>query len=215
MDKQANEDQLKETHNKFEELILKISQGTNTGTSSSQVIIPQNSGTQSSNLLVPFPSQGLASQASGIQPWANTIKLQSQPTFGGKESENVENWLSLLKINFELNRLHIDDWISVAATYLRDGPLKVYVSKKPTLRMTDWQSFYSFMLDNNGTKIFTNVLLEMLTNLRQIGSLRIYIDKFVEIANQIDDTILSQKAKTLHFVSKLTPELKKVTGLKI
>ena len=128
--------------------------------------------------------------------------MQSQSTFSGKEHENVENWLCLLKVNFELNRVPVDDWIAVAATYLRDGPLKPY------LDMSDWKSFAVFMIEYYGTRNYTNVLLEKLTNLRQQGSLRNYIDKFVEIANQIDDSVLSQKAKGLHFVSKLIPELK-------
>ena len=160
------------------------------------------------------PSHGVSNvPITTPQPWSRTIKMQSQSTFSGKEHENVENWLCLLKVNFELNRVPVDDWIAVAATYLRDGPLKLYIGKRPSLDMSDWKSFAVFMIDNYGTRNYTNVLLEKLTNLRQQGSLRNYIDKFVEIANQIDDSVLSQKAKALHFVSKLIPELKKVTGL--
>ena len=36
----------------------------------------------------------------------------------GKENENIENCLCLLKVNFELNRVPVDDWIAVAAIYL-------------------------------------------------------------------------------------------------
>ena len=40
-----------------------------------------------------------------------------------KRNENVENWQCLLKVNFELNRVPVDDWIAIEASYLRDGPL--------------------------------------------------------------------------------------------
>ena len=129
------------------------------------------------------------------------------------KSENIENWLSLLVLNFELVKLHSDDWIGVAATYLRENALKLYMSKKSSLNMTDWKSFADFLTENYGTKNYTNILLEKLISLKQMGNLRSYIDKFIEIANQIDDTIVPQRTKALHFISKLTPELKKVTGL--
>ena len=66
--------------------------------------------------------------------------------------------------------------------------------------MSDWKSFAVFMIDNYGKRNYTNVLLENFTNIRQQGSLRNYIDKFVEVAYQIDDSVLSQKAK---FFSRL------------
>ena len=75
--------------------------------------------------------------------------------------------------------------------------------------MSDSKIFAVFMIDNYGTGNYTNVLLEKLTNLRQQGSLRNNIHKFVEKANQIHNSVLSQKAKALHFVSKL----KRITDL--
>ncbi len=99
-------------------------------------------------------------QVLGQQAWPRTIKLQSQTTFNGKESENIENWLSLLVLNFELVKLHSDDWIGVAATYLRENALKLYMSKKSSLNMTDWKSFADFLTENYGTKNYTNILLE-------------------------------------------------------
>ena len=47
-------------------------------------------------------------QIPSTQTWQTTIKLQSQTTFNGKESENIENWSSLLVLNFELVKLHSD-----------------------------------------------------------------------------------------------------------
>ena len=50
------------------------------------------------------PSHGVSNvPITTPQPWSRTIKMQSQSTFSGKEHENVDNWLCLLKVNFELN----------------------------------------------------------------------------------------------------------------
>ena len=91
--------------------------------------------------------------------------MQSQNTFSGKENEKVESWLTLLRANFDLNKIHLDDWIAVAATYLRDAPLRFFMSKKSSLNMSDWSCFVAYMMDN--------------------------------------------KEKAIHFISRLTPELKK------
>ena len=145
--------------------------------------------------------------------WLNPTKLQSQTTFSGKENENVEDWLSLLEVYFKVSRIPIAEWILVAATYLRESALKLYIGKSSTPIVSTWKLFSDFLKDNYSTKNYKNILLEKLKYIRQRGLLRTYIDQFMELANQLDDETLSEKTKTLFFISNLSPELKKHTGM--
>ena len=116
--------------------------------------------------------------------WLNPTKLQSQTTFSGKENENVEDWLSLLEVNFKVNEIPTEKWVLIAATYLRESALKLYIGKSSTPVVSTWKLFSEFLKDNYSTKNYKNILLEKLKFLRQRGLLRTYIDQFLEIANQ-------------------------------
>ena len=89
------------------------------------VTLPSTNQNTTTTMQNPSSIQNPVVQVLNQQAWPRTIKLQSQTTFNGKESENIENWLSLLVLNFELVKLHSDDWIGVAATYLRENALKL------------------------------------------------------------------------------------------
>ena len=94
--------------------------------------------------------------------WSKSAKLQSQTTFSGKENENVEDWLCLLEVNFKVSRIPIDEWVLIAATYLRESALKLYFGKSSTPVVSTWKLFSDFLKDNYSTKNYKNILLEKL-----------------------------------------------------
>ena len=144
------------------------------------------------------------------QPQSSTpyksFKRAQIPTFSGKPSENVRNWIFMMESRFEGEHIQSNEQIDIAMGYLRDLALETYRNMCSNGVKPSWQDlkkrFLKFFEPYN-TRLKLRADLAKLKQGNGPDSYNHYTYEFQRLINQIDNMDVNDKM--LNFINGLHP----------
>ena len=104
------------------------------------------------------------------------ITLGNQPTFSGKETESIEEWIRITTKIFRINRIDESFYVDIASSYLRDKAERAFLQISKSQYVT-WDIFQDEMNKQFGRRDMIEVTLSKFRSLSQSGDLKEYIDE--------------------------------------
>ncbi|CAO2168369.1 unnamed protein product [Urochloa humidicola] len=128
------------------------------------------------------------------------------PSFDG---DNPKLWISRCQDCFELYDVEPNRWIMVATMHFSDAAGRWLQSVEKKLKSISWKEFCSMLLERFGRDQH-EVLIRQLFHIRQIGTVKEYIDQFSELVDQLAayDSRTDPMLFTLRFIDGLRNEIK-------
>ena len=129
-----------------------------------------------------------------------------QPTFSGKEFENVHEWIDKTDLNLEAASIPELERLVTAAGYLDSIAFQFYkqsITAKPSI---DWNEFRQDLRKRFQIADYQGSLLDRLESVRYKGNLTAYITEFNYLANQLDISF-NEKTKIHIFKKNLDDNL--------
>ena len=124
----------------------------------------------------------------------------TQKTFAGRMSENVDQWVATLNLNMEAANIKEARKMIVAAGYLTDAALQFYQQEDKKRRL-EWRSFQIDLIKRFRPANFQDVLLSKLNEMQQKGSLSKHIENFTILINQAEG--IPEHVKKYLFIKSL------------
>ncbi|KAG8380288.1 hypothetical protein BUALT_Bualt06G0000100 [Buddleja alternifolia] len=107
------------------------------------------------------------------------------PRFNG---EDLRDWIFRCEQFFEVDDTPSDSKVRLAAIHLEGKALQwhqVFMKARLTRDLSSWETYVRALNDRFGTQLYEDPMSELM-NLRQIGSVKEYLDHFDELLNHVD-----------------------------
>ncbi|CAF1068455.1 unnamed protein product [Brachionus calyciflorus] len=114
----------------------------------------------------------------GPNPSQVRITLGNQPTYSGKESESIEEWLRITAKNLKLNKIDSNISVELASSYLRDKAERAFLQISQANNSLTWEMFAGELTKILKRRDLVETNLTKFRDLKQKGDLRDYIDEF-------------------------------------
>ncbi|KAG8386544.1 hypothetical protein BUALT_Bualt03G0159400 [Buddleja alternifolia] len=132
-----------------------------------------------------FPTgRGLGTSSQGYHLPTKRSKVEF-PSFNG---EDLRGWLFRAEQFFEVDETPMETRVRLAAIYLEGKALQWhqnFMRTRSDKRMPNWGEYVTALQDRFGSFLFEDPMSELM-NLRQIGAVKEYLDKFDELLNNVD-----------------------------
>ena len=177
----------------------------------------QSSGIKELNIIEAFESN--AQQLSELTKLLNkqmnlpAKDLKNVPIFSGKDNEDVDEWIFLIKNSFQNNQTANKDKVAICANFLRDLALSTYRGIMTTDPNKSWNDLKKRFLKRFRPSNFQNLLRIKLQKLKQTSSLSDYTHKFQVMMNQIEN--MSDLDKVHWYTEGLTSRIRKEVSYRI
>jgi hypothetical protein len=111
----------------------------------------------------------------------------SQPTFSGNKSENINDWLNIVKDNMQLAHIPPEDHVLMASSYLRLNALQFWYS----IRSTDpnWDQYSTALKNQFLPKNYQQVLYDKISLLKCKADINDYIKDFNYYIFNVNDPL--------------------------
>ena len=133
----------------------------------------------------------------------------TQNTFSGNKSENINDWLTIVDTNMRIANVDISEYVLVASSYLRANALQFFqsiIGSNPT-----WEQFKDALKKYFLPANYEVLLYDKVNTLKVKENLQEYIKDFNYMINQINH--LSEIQKILMFRQNLSADTKGYLGL--
>ena len=127
------------------------------------------------------------------------------PTFTGKKTENLREWLFVIEQNMKLSRIHNSDKLAVITNFVKDVPLQLLIKHINTVDCS-WHKYKKILMKHFQPLDYDRRLRQQLRELKQTDSVDNYTRRFLAIINQIPD--MSQKDIMFNYMEGLQPTTK-------
>ncbi|KAL0313875.1 UNVERIFIED_CONTAM: hypothetical protein Sangu_2231900 [Sesamum angustifolium] len=104
------------------------------------------------------------------------------------DGDDLRGWVFKCEQFFEVDDTPSDAKVKLAAVHIEGRALQwhqVYMKSKLTREVPNWEEYVRALYDRFGTKLYDDPMAEFM-NLKQVGTVQDYLDKFDELLNRVD-----------------------------
>jgi len=157
-------------------------------------------------------------QIASNSPKELNVKPRKPNVYAGDRSVDATLWINQMRSYLSLARVERVYWVEFAATFLEKDAAQWWqghqLATSRNSQQFDWDEFRVLFLNRFQPIAASQVAYNQLLNWKQTGSVRSYIDGFINLSAHIPYDILPEKARVLNFVTNLKSNLRQLVQLK-
>ncbi|KAL0462917.1 UNVERIFIED_CONTAM: hypothetical protein Slati_0179300 [Sesamum latifolium] len=127
------------------------------------------------------------SQNSELQRYQIPTKC-SKVEFPKFDGDDLRGWLFKCEQFFKVDDTPSDAKVKLATVHLEGRALQshqVYMKSRLTREVPNWEEYVRALYDRFGTQLYDDPMAELM-NLKQVGTVQDYLDKFDDLLNHVD-----------------------------